>query len=333
MRDVDAREELRLLVRAFRMHLAWQQRAGVYGAPAGDQGERPLRDLLPAGSAASQAGNLPGSTIDRPRARAASHAPGHAPGGPRAGARVLDRQDEPEITIQDLIAIVDDAPARQGPRHAAPAARPPARAGQDSPGPAPAGERVTLAAVRAELGDCQRCKLAATRKNIVFGVGDPTAALMFIGEAPGEQEDLRGEPFVGAAGQLLDRMIEAMGWTRAQVYIANVLKCRPPGNRPPEADEVAACRQFLFRQLEAVRPRIIVTLGRPAAHLVLDTTAAMRDLRGRFQEFMGIRVMPTYHPAYLLRQPERKRETWNDLKQVIAELERLGIQPPHAPKT
>ena len=192
--------------------------------------------------------------------------------------------------------------------------------------------RLTLAAIRADLGDCQRCKLSATRKHIVFGVGPEPAALMFIGEGPGADEDRLGDPFVGAAGGLLDKMIEAMGWDRAQVYIANVVKCRPPGNRNPEPDEVAACRGFLEAQIAAVRPRVIVTLGRPAANLVLDKDAPISALRGRFHEHRGVRVMPTFHPAYLLRQPEHKRATWDDLQQVMAELERLGVPAPRSPR-
>ena len=188
--------------------------------------------------------------------------------------------------------------------------------------------RQTLAQVREELGDCKRCKLSETRKNIVFGVGSEDTPLMFIGEAPGEQEDLRGEPFVGRAGELLDKMIEAMGWTRATVYIANVLKSRPPGNRNPQPDEVAACTPFLDAQIRAIAPRIIVTLGRPAANHVLGTDAPISALRGKFHDRHGVQVMPTFHPAYLLREPDRKKDTWSDLKQVIAELARLGVTPP-----
>jgi uracil-DNA glycosylase len=193
-----------------------------------------------------------------------------------------------------------------------------------SDGATPAA-RLTLASVREALGECTRCRLHEGRKNIVFGVGHPEAPLMFVGEAPGAEEDRRGEPFVGPAGQLLDRMIAAMGWTRDSVYIANVLKCRPPGNRDPQPDEVEACEPFLARQIEAIRPRVIVTLGKPAAHLLLGTRAPINALRGRWQEFRGIRVMPTFHPAFLLRSPERKRDVWEDLKLVIAELDRLGI--------
>lgn len=212
---------------------------------------------------------------------------------------------------------------------AVPAAIDDAVVGDDEPRPA----LLTLAEVRADLGDCQRCGLAGTRKEIVFGVGSETAPLMFIGEAPGAEEDRRGEPFVGRAGQLLDRMIEAMGWTRDTVYIANVLKCRPPGNRDPKPDEVESCEPFLARQIDVIKPRVIVTLGKPAAHLVLRTRAPISSLRGRFQSYRGITVMPTFHPAYLLRSPDRKRDTWSDLKQVIARLDELGVQPPRPPKT
>lgn len=207
------------------------------------------------------------------------------------------------------------------------AAEPPQPAVEPAPGEVPAPPR-SLGDVRAALGDCQRCKLAGSRTHIVFGVGSEAAPLMFIGEAPGAEEDRRGEPFVGRAGQLLDRMIAAMGWTRDAVYIANVLKCRPPGNRDPQPAEVAACEPFLARQIEAIGPRVLVTLGKPAAHLLLRTSAPISALRGRFQAFRGIPVMPTFHPAFLLRKPERKRETWADLQQVMAELERLGVRPP-----
>ncbi len=189
-----------------------------------------------------------------------------------------------------------------------------------------------LSAVHADLGDCTRCKLHDTRNKIVFGSGAADAALMFVGEAPGADEDRLGEPFVGRAGQLLDKMIAAMGWARQDVYIANVLKCRPPGNRNPQRDEITACEGFLARQIDAIAPRVIVTLGKPAAHLILNTTAPISALRGRFQRYRGITVMPTFHPAYLLRQPERKRETWEDLKKVIDELERLGVESPQPPR-
>jgi DNA polymerase len=187
-----------------------------------------------------------------------------------------------------------------------------------------------LAVIRDDLGDCQRCKLHAGRRNIVFGVGNPAADVVFVGEAPGANEDAKGEPFVGEAGQLLDKMIAAMGWRREDVYIANVIKCRPPGNRNPEPDEIEQCEPFLKRQLGAIRPRMIVALGKFAAQCLLrkyDTPISA--LRGRFHEYEGVRLMPTFHPAYLLRNPSAKRQVWDDLQLVIAELARLGVVPPH----
>ena len=218
--------------------------------------------------------------------------------------------------------------------YANPPEKPSGAAGRQaqSEGTAEARKLPSLKQVQEDLGDCRRCKLHEKRKNIVFGVGNENADLLFIGEAPGADEDRLGEPFVGRAGKLLDRMIEAMGWTRDAVYIANVLKCRPPGNRDPQSDEIAACKPFLFEQIDAIRPRVIVTLGKPAAHLVLQTTAPISALRGRFQQFRGIPVMPTFHPAYLLRSPDRKRAAWEDLQQVMAELDRLGVQSPLAAK-
>jgi DNA polymerase len=208
-----------------------------------------------------------------------------------------------------------------------------------TPGDAPVAlGRRTLPEIRAELGDCTRCKLHSTRRSIVFGVGASDTPLMFVGEAPGEQEDRRGEPFVGPAGQLLDKMIEAMGWTRAAVYIANTTKCRPPGNRNPQPDELAQCMPFLHAQIAAIAPRIIVALGRPAANQLLGTDAPISALRGRFHDHalpsggVRLKIMPTFHPAYLLRDPSKKRTAWEDLKLVMAELERLGIAPPAAPR-
>lgn len=182
-----------------------------------------------------------------------------------------------------------------------------------------------LRLVREELGDCQRCKLAPLRTNLVYGVGSPEAALVFVGEAPGENEDLQGEPFVGKAGELLTKMIAAMGFRRDEVYICNVIKCRPPGNRNPEPDEIAACEPFLIRQLGVIGPQVIVTLGKFAAQALLRSEAPISKLRGRFHRYQGVPLMPTFHPAYLLRNPSAKREVWDDLKQVMAELDRLGV--------
>jgi uracil-DNA glycosylase family 4 len=177
-----------------------------------------------------------------------------------------------------------------------------------------------LVLLRAHIGDCTRCKLHALgRRQVVFGVGSPTAQLMFVGEAPGADEDLKGEPFVGRAGQLLTKIIEAIGLTRADVYIANVIKCRPPGNRNPEPDEVATCEPFLFEQIDVIRPRVIVALGSFAAHALLKTDAPISRLRGRVHDFRGgSKLIPTFHPAFLLRSPERKRDVWEDMKKVRA---------------
>ena len=175
----------------------------------------------------------------------------------------------------------------------------------------------TLDAIRLDLGDCQRCGLAGSRTQLVYGVGNPNARLLLVGEAPGREEDLRGEPFVGEAGRLLDRILLAMGMQRDDVYICNVLKCRPPNNRDPLPEEVATCEAFLIRQIEAIRPQVIVGLGRFAVHSLLKTRVPISQLRGEWQNYQGIPLMPTYHPAYLLRNPEGKREVWEDMKSVL----------------
>jgi uracil-DNA glycosylase len=187
-----------------------------------------------------------------------------------------------------------------------------------TPAPAPSDPATSLAAVRAEIGDCRRCRLSERRTNIVFGVGNPAARLVFVGEGPGADEDAQGEPFVGRAGQLLTKIIEAMGLSRADVYIANVVKCRPPENRTPLPDEVATCSPFLFRQIGAIRPEVVVCLGTPAAQTLFGTRETITKIRGVFRVVEGVRVMPTFHPAYLLRNPAAKREVWEDMKQVMA---------------
>jgi len=194
------------------------------------------------------------------------------------------------------------------------------------------GGALALQLVREELGDCRRCKLCAGRKNLVFGVGNPDAHLVFVGEGPGADEDAQGEPFVGKAGQLLTKMIEAMGYARQDVYICNVVKCRPPGNRNPEPDEIAACEPFLKKQLGAIRPRMIVALGKFAAQCLLRDDSPISRLRGDFRSYEGIQLMPTFHPAYLLREPARKKEAWDDLKKVMAALRRMGLEAPRAPE-
>ena len=185
---------------------------------------------------------------------------------------------------------------------------------------------MNLEQVRQRLGDCKRCRLYRERKNIVFGEGSASADLMFIGEAPGQEEDRRGEPFVGAAGQLLTRMIKAMGLEREEVYIANIIKCRPPRNRDPAPDEIEACEAVLRRQIEAIKPGVIVAMGNFAAKTLLRTDTGITRLRGQFREYQGVPLMPTFHPAYLLRNPEAKRPVWEDLQQVMQRMDQLGLQ-------
>jgi DNA polymerase len=177
----------------------------------------------------------------------------------------------------------------------------------------------SLEDVRADLGDCRRCKLAAGRKQIVFGKGNASAKLVFVGEGPGFDEDQQGEPFVGAAGQLLTRIIDAIKLSREQVYICNIIKCRPPGNRNPELDEINSCLPFLERQLAAIQPDFICALGKVAAQTLLRSDVPISRLRGRFYDYKGIKLLPTYHPAYLLRNPEKKREVWEDMKLLMKE--------------
>jgi uracil-DNA glycosylase len=218
---------------------------------------------------------------------------------------------------------VEMPPAEPSAAPAAPAARalradPTPRDLFTSPELAGAG---TLDDVRTHMGDCRRCKLAPHRTQIVFGVGNPQARLVFVGEAPGRDEDRQGEPFVGRAGQLLTEIItKGMRLRREDVYIANVIKCRPPENRNPEPDEVASCEPFLLRQLELIKPEVIVALGKFAAQTLLRSKSPITQLRGRWYDYHGIRLMPTFHPAYLLRNPADKRVVWEDIQKVMREL-------------
>lgn len=192
-----------------------------------------------------------------------------------------------------------------------PAAAPSPAAGQ-------APEKIpTLEEIRTEMGQCRRCKLYAGAKNLVFGEGSPSARLMFIGEAPGAEEDLQGRPFVGAAGQLLDRIINKMELRREEVYITNVVKSRPPGNRDPEPDEIAACLPYLKKQIAAIQPRVIVTLGKIATQALLGIKEPITKIRGQWQRYGRIRVMPTFHPSYLQRLPKERIKTWEDMQRVL----------------
>ena len=248
----------------------------------------------------------------------------------------------PAVAVKPPVAAVRPVVslAASPPRVAPPAAPPPASEPYSSmPKPphfdtlavlptqsVPAGERAAaLEAVRAEIGDCTRCPLAyAGRRKIVFGDGDPSARLMFIGEGPGADEDESGVPFVGKAGQLLNNMIAAMGLKREEVYIANIVKCRPPANRQPEYVEATTCSQFLVKQIDIVRPEVIVALGATAATYLLGVKQSLASLRGEWHSVRGAKVAVTYHPAFLLRDPRQKGEAWKDLQRVMAE---LGLKP------
>ncbi len=222
-----------------------------------------------------------------------------------------------DIGVKDLAAVAPEIPAPTPPPQAGDLFQ---ITGPSSGTEDPAGR---LKQIREEIGECTRCRLHAGRTHLVFGVGDPEARLMFVGEGPGADEDAQGEPFVGRAGQKLNEMIRAIGLERRAVYIANVVKCRPPENRPPQPDEVATCSPFLFAQIEAVRPRVIVTLGAPAAHTLLGTKLGIKRIRGTWQSYRGIPVMPTFHPAFLLRAytPENRRLVWEDLKAARARMD------------
>jgi len=214
------------------------------------------------------------------------------------------------------------APAQRAAPVAAPAAKAPVAA-KSAPKvelPTTVINGATLDEVRKELGDCKRCKLCEGRKTIVYGSGNPRAELVFVGEGPGEEEDKQGIPFVGAAGQLLTKMIEAMKYSRDDVYICNVVKCRPPGNRNPEPDEIRACEPFLQAQLRIIKPKVIVALGKFAAQTLLRDDTAITRLRGQWRQYEGIDLMPTFHPAYLLRSPDEKKKAWMDLQEVMKKL-------------
>lgn len=293
------REELAGLALDLRGHLEWLRDCGAREVPAVPKAAAPAPAARPA-----EAGQ--GTSL-----RAAVRA---AVGAPEQRARPVTPPPEPAAPTRPVQPVPAARPV--------PAAAPPAvQAVQAAPalakpGPLPTVIR-SLEEIRAELGDCQRCKLSGKRHNIVFGVGAPKAELVFVGEGPGEEEDRQGIPFVGAAGQLLSKMIGAMGFSRDQVYICNVVKCRPPNNRNPEPDEITACEPFLQAQLATVQPKVIVTLGKFAAQTLLRDSTSITRLRGNWREYCGIKLMPTFHPAYLLRDPTQKKVVWDDLQQVM----------------
>lgn len=241
--------------------------------------------------------------------------------GARAG-RGASASSPPRLAVSEGRAALEvrtvPPPVRPPLAASAPAAAPPPVAAPPRSDRSPADVESQLATIREEIGDCKRCRLCDGRTKIVFGQGSPLAELMFVGEAPGADEDASGLAFVGRAGQLLTDMVEkGMKIPRADVFIANVIKCRPPGNRPPESDEINTCQPFLEAQIKAIRPRAIVALGATAAKFMAKSGDPISRLRGRFAAWEGIPVMPTYHPAYLLRNPAAKKEVWADLKLVL----------------
>ena len=262
-------------------HLAYFSELGVAGVSR-DRAWR-LRPAEADAGAAANAAAKPAAAGPPP-----AEQPEPAPSGPAAGASAGHPL---EISMFDQVAV--------------PAAATPA-------------DRLRL--IREELGDCTRCKLHAGRKTLVYGVGNPAAELMFVGEAPGRDEDLQGIPFVGRAGQLLTRIIESIDLRREDVYIANVIKCRPPDNRNPAPEEVRTCEPFLFAQVDAIQPRVIVALGSFAARTLLRTEEPISRLRGRVYDYRGAQLVPTFHPAFLLRSPDRKRDVWEDMKKIRAML-------------
>ncbi|HYH99939.1 uracil-DNA glycosylase [Hyalangium sp.] len=315
----DSAEELSEVVEDLRRHLLWQEEAGG-------------RELLV--DAAKQAAERSASlrAIVTPRSTKPPAAPGRAASPEPAAPAEAPTTPSAAVPARARALEAPPSPAaapRTPPTAPAPQLAPAASKGMllDVPQQAPPysgvlpgvveGERPTLDQIRRELGDCQRCKLCTGRKNIVFGVGNPRAELVFVGEGPGEQEDLKGVPFVGPAGELLTKMIQAMGFSRDDVYICNVVKCRPPGNRNPEPDEITACEPFLRSQLLALQPKVIVALGKFAAQTLLRDSTPITRLRGQWREYQGVKLMPTFHPAYLLRSPQEKKKAWEDLQQVM----------------
>ena len=234
---------------------------------------------------------------------------------------VPDEDDSPAVLVAQARRFLEDLVAFEGPRFVVPS-----RVFQPTMAPRLGQEGDTaLEAFRREICECTRCPLGHSRKNFVFGSGAADAGIMFVGEAPGAEEDRQGLPFVGPAGQLLTKIIEAMHLSREDVFICNVLKCRPPGNRDPDPVEIASCEPFLKKQIAIVDPTIICALGRVAAHMLLKTTQSMRELRGRLHQYEGVPVIVTYHPSYLLRTPSAKRDVWEDVKRLRREFDGVEL--------
>ena len=360
----DPLSELRELAASLRSHLGWLREGGVAGLPrsphraarprvAAPQAVNATADFQPSSPSSSAP---PVARPARPLVAEHTEPPRYEPPRyePPAAAQPEDAAAAAQAALQASARAASGASRGPAPRSGTGSAHPPLLTVAptslkglpsevhypelDDPELIKLPAAAALTQIRQIIGDCRRCKLCHGRNSIVFGQGNPEPWLVFVGEGPGAEEDRLGQPFVGAAGELLDRMINAMAaeaakrghaelspyLSRPQVYIANVVKCRPPGNRTPEPDEIAACAGFLHAQLRSLRPRIIVTLGRTPTHYMLQTGAPISRLRGQFAEWNGIPVMPTYHPAYLLRTPSAKQQVWEDLKQVI---DRLSSPP------
>ena len=303
-----------------------------YRALAGRRPRRPAApDTAPGAAPPARTAHQPvPAPIVKPAAAAAATP---SPADRAAPARASEKSSLPPVAAREAAPL---RPAPSAPAPGKPAAPPPAveapaqasllEAAEPAPPRLSREEKVRqLAALRREIGECTRCKLCRGRKTVVFGEGNPEAALMFVGEGPGADEDATGRPFVGRAGQLLDKMIRAMGLQREEVYIANVVKCRPPENRTPEPDEIASCSPFLVRQVEIIQPRVIVCLGAVAAQFLFGSKKSIGVLRGGAGRFHSATVIATYHPAYLLRNENAKPEAWKDLQKAMA---LLGLSPP-----
>jgi uracil-DNA glycosylase family 4 len=320
----DPRVELAELAAAVRAYVEWQVETGAAGLPV-EASPSAVLTALGAGPPASAPARAPaaGAPVARPQA---------ARGPVEAPAFAAPAWSAPPVTSAAPPAAAHPPAPPAPPVAAAPVAAAPVTAPAAAPRAAEASpdeRRTRLALLAEEVRSCTRCVLHQTRRKTVFSRGDPFAELIFVGEGPGGEEDVQGLPFVGPAGQLLDRMIAAMGYQRDEVYIANIVKCRPPNNRKPEPDEMASCMPYLVEQLGLVKPKVIVALGATAVQGMCGTTTGITRLRGTWKSYKGaIPIMPTFHPAYLLRNPAAKREVWADLQEVM---KLLGKAPPPPP--
>lgn len=317
--------ELKTLLEDLRRHLDWQASDGRTSLPLKPKDKAPPAPMLGAAVDLDRTETAP--ALDRGRRAAALGRSQPAAALDRAQpAAPLDRTQQVEMRSAACAGAAAKSDPLQPALPLTGIPEPQAEVERSRVSQALPEERRSLEEVRNDLGDCTRCKLCSGRTHIVFGVGSPKAELVFVGEGPGADEDEQGIPFVGKAGQLLTKMIEAMGFSRDEVYICNVVKCRPPNNRNPEPDEIEACSPFLRAQLASIRPKVIVTLGKCAAQSLLGDGTPITRLRGNWREYGGIPVMPTFHPAYLLRSPAEKKNAWADLRQVM---KRLGKHSSH----